>query len=84
MEMKVFWKKDCPNCPKAKKLAGEFEGNGARVRYLDIETVDGLTEATMINVKSTPSIIITDEKGNEKAGWRGQTPRKTEIETALH
>lgn len=52
-----------------KILAREFE-----VEYYDINTVDGLTEACLYQVMSTPTILIVNEKGEVKAPWRGVLP----------
>ncbi len=79
MKIKIFWKKDCPNCPQAKKI-GKLLEDKVEVQYCDIDTVDGLTEACMLNVMSTPTIIILDNYDNEMDSWRGIVPDIKDIE----
>ncbi len=73
LKVKIFWQKDCPNCPRAKDigdaLAKEFE-----VQYYDINTVDGLTEACFYQVMSTPTILLVTDRGEVKESWRGLLP----------
>jgi len=79
MKIKIFWKKDCPNCPQAKNI-GRLLEDKVEVQYCDIDTVDGLTEACMLNVMSTPTIIILDNYDNEMDSWRGIVPDIKDIE----
>jgi thioredoxin-related protein len=74
MKLKIFWKKDCPNCPGAKKY-GNILKDKLEVQYCNIDTVDGLSEACMFNVMSTPSIILIDKDNNEIQAWRGEIPK---------
>jgi predicted thioredoxin/glutaredoxin len=55
----IFTKKNCPNCPKAKALGEELKKMGKNVEFFDVETPEGLAEALMHNVLSTPSVIIS-------------------------
>ena len=73
LKMKVFWQKDCPNCPKAKEIAKKLEEE-LEVQYCDVDTVDGLTEACMYQIMSTPSLVLIDEKGDEIESWKGTLP----------
>jgi len=85
LRLKVFWKKDCPNCPKGKAVVTQVEKKGVEADYYDIETVEGLTDATFFTVLSTPSIIIVDENDNEVSAFRGEKEILTmeELENAL-
>lgn len=78
MKIKIFWQKNCPNCPKAKNIGKQLEKELA-VQYFDIDKVDGLAEASYYNISSTPSMIIVDDDNNEIKIWRGKTPRLKEI-----
>ncbi|NIM46826.1 MAG: thioredoxin family protein [Candidatus Aenigmarchaeota archaeon] len=78
MKLLVFTKKDCPNCPPAKKLAKDLEKDFLVVIY-DISEVDSLAEAQFYGVMSTPSLILVDEYDKEIRSWRGTTPSKEEI-----
>jgi len=78
-KLKIFVRKDCPNCPPAKKLASELIKDGLPVIVYDIDTTDGLTEATFYGVMGTPTIILTDEDDNELRSWAGEVPLKAEV-----
>lgn len=75
MKLKIFWKKDCPNCPEAKKIGKIMKDKDEiEVQYCDIDTEEGLFEACMFNVMSTPSLILMDKDNNEIQAWRGVIP----------
>ena len=73
MKVKIFWKKNCPHCPRAKKIGKMIESK-IEVQYCDIDTVEGLSEACMLNVMSTPTIMIVDHENHEIEAWRGVIP----------
>jgi len=78
MKIKIFWQKNCPNCPEAKNVAKQLEKE-AEVQYFDVDTVDGLAEASYYDIASTPSTVVLDNNENEIKIWRGKTPRLEEI-----
>lgn len=78
MKIKIFWKKNCPDCPKAKSLGKQLEKE-ITVQYFDVETVGGLAEASYYNILSTPSMVIVDNDENEIKIWRDKTPHLKEI-----
>jgi len=78
MKIKIFWQKNCPNCPEAKNIGKQLEKE-AEVQYFDVDTVDGLAEASYYDIASTPSIVVLDNNENEIKIWRGKTPRLEEI-----
>jgi len=51
----------------AKQLEKEAE-----VQYFDVDTVDGLAEASYYDIASTPSIVVLDNNENEIKIWRGR------------
>ena len=51
----------------------------AEVQYFDVDSVDGLAEASYYNIASTPSIVALDNADNEIKIWRGKTPHLEEI-----
>ena len=73
MKLKIFWKENCPACPGAKKI-GEMMKEKIEVQYCNIDTIEGLSEACMVNVMSTPSVILLDNNNNELEAWRGMVP----------
>jgi len=84
MKIKIFWQKNCPHCPEAKSIGKQLEKE-AEVQYFDVDSVDGLAEASYYDIASTPSIVVFDNNDNEIQVWRGKTPRIEEIrkETAI-
>lgn len=78
-KLKVFVRKNCPNCPPAKKLAEELISKNLQVIVYDTGTTDGLAEATYYGVMGTPTIILTDDKDNELKTWYGEVPLKEEL-----
>ena len=80
MKVLIFTKKTCPKCPPAKDLAGELEKEEIEVYSYDLDNPDGLAEAAMFNVMSTPSVIVVNNKGDrEIKSWRGSVPSKEEV-----
>jgi len=77
--IKIFTKQECPRCPQAKQLGTEIEQDGHSVISYDIETVDGLAEATFHSVQATPTIIVEDADENVIADFRGQVPSREEL-----
>ena len=78
MKVKIFWQKNCPHCPEAKNLGKQLEKE-AEVQYFDVDTFDGLAEASYYDITSTPSMVILDDEDNQIKIWRGKTPRLEEI-----
>ncbi|MDO9555625.1 MAG: thioredoxin family protein [Atribacterota bacterium] len=78
MKVKIFWQKNCPHCPEAKNLGRQLEKE-MEVQYFNVDTVDGLAEASYYDIASTPSIVVLDNNENEIKTWRGKTPRLEEV-----
>ena len=77
MKLIVFTKKDCPNCPNAKKIAKEVaEELGLEFEEIDVEK--DLITALQYNVASTPSIAL-----GEEVLFRGEVPTKEELKKAV-
>lgn len=72
--IKIFTKKDCPLCPGAKELGQKLLEKGKNVEYFDIDTASGLAEASFYTVMSTPTIVLSDQSGDEINSWRGEVP----------
>lgn len=83
MEVKIFWQPGCPACPPAKELGKKLEEEGKVVRYFNVKEVEGLTEAAMHGLMSTPSIVII-KKGKEIKSWTGKLPAWKEILEVLN
>ncbi len=79
MEVKLFVKEDCPRCPAAKRAC---EGL-LNVSVYDVDSIDGLAEASFHGVLSTPSVLVFDSLGHEVAAWRGEAPTSAALHTVL-
>jgi len=79
MIVKVFTKETCPKCPPAKDLAQKLIEKDVDVELYSLDEADGLAEASMYDVMSTPSIIVCDKEGSEERSFRGEVPSEEEI-----
>lgn len=79
MEVKLFIRDDCPECPAA--LAA-CEGL-INLSVYDLAEVQGIAEASSLGVRNTPSVVVIDSAGREVAAWRGQAPAAAEIRAVL-
>ncbi len=77
--IKIFTKAKCPKCPAAKEIGMALKREGVQVMTYDIDTIDGLAEASFYSILSTPSIIIEDEDEKEIASWKGLVPTLQEV-----
>lgn len=84
MELKVFVKNDCPNCPPAKDLAEEIkEEEKLKVEIFNVDEAGGLAEAQFYNVLATPSLVLCDDSDEEIVSFRGDVPSKETIYQAI-
>jgi len=81
--IKIFLKAKCPKCPAAKEIGIELKKEGLPVFHYDLDTIDGLAEASFYSILSTPSLIIEDEEEREVASWRGMVPTLQEVKQHL-
>jgi hypothetical protein len=81
--IKIFVKAKCPKCPAAKEIGLELKKEGLPVLHYDLDTIDGLAEASFYSILSTPSVIIEDEQEREVAAWRGVVPTRQEVKQYL-
>ena len=81
--IKIFTKAKCAKCPAAKEMGTELKKEGVPVLNYDLDTIDGLAEASFYSVLSTPSIIIEDEEEKELMSWRGVVPTLQEVKQYL-
>jgi hypothetical protein len=77
--IKIFTKAKCPKCPAVKEIGMELKKEGIPVFDYDLDTIDGLAEASFYSILSTPSLIIEDEEEREVMGWRGVAPTLQEV-----
>lgn len=77
--IRIFTKSKCPKCPAIKEIAQELKKEGLPVFHYDLDTIDGLAEASFRSILSTPSLVIEDEEEKEIISWRGIVPTLQEI-----
>lgn len=81
--IKIFTKAKCPKCPAVKEIGRELEKEGVPVLSYDLDTIDGLAEASFHSILSTPSVVIEDEEEKEVMSWRGAIPSLQEVKHHL-
>jgi len=81
--IKIFTKAKCPKCPAVKEIGTELKKEGVSVFSYDLDTIEGLAEASFYSVLSTPSVIIQDEEEREIMSWRGVVPSLQELKHYL-
>jgi len=81
--LKIFTKAKCAKCPAVKEMGMELKKEGVPVYAYDLDTIEGLAEASFYSILSTPSIIIEDEEEREVISWRGVVPTLQEVKHHL-
>ena len=81
--IKLFWKENCPRCPQAKEVGSTLQQDGYHVLHFNVETADGLAEATFYSVKATPTFIIEDRDENPIADFRGEVPSAQKVKELM-
>ncbi len=81
--VKIFLKAKCPKCPAVKEIGMTLKQEGIPVNQYDLDTLDGLAEASFYSILSTPSIIIEDDQEREVISWRGKVPTLQEVKQYL-
>jgi len=82
-KVKLFWKAECPQCGNAKIVGSQLKQEGLSVYAYNLDTPDGLAEASYYGVMSTPTIIVEDEKENTIASFSGKVPTPSEVKKAI-
>jgi len=83
MKVKIFGKKDCNLCKasisKFKFFLDKWElAERIELAFYDLDTVDGLTEGSLLDALEVPTIIL-EEDGVEIARWEKRIPRSDEF-----
>ncbi len=81
--IKIFTKAKCPKCPAVKEIGAKLKKEGVPVLHYDLDTTDGLAEASFYSILSTPSLVIEDEQEREVISWRGVVPTLQEVKDYL-
>jgi hypothetical protein len=82
-KVKVFVKDGCAKCPSAKEVGSLLLQEGIEVLYYDIDTADGLAEASFYGVLATPTMIVEDSEEKMLADFRGTVPTVQEVKEVL-
>jgi glutaredoxin len=77
--VKIFIKDNCPMCPMAKRLKDNLKEKEVGVVDYNVETAEGLAEATFYHVMALPTVLVEDEKENWLGEWRGNVPKMEEV-----
>ena len=77
--VKIFYKDDCAICPQAKKLGETLRKKNVDVVDYNVETADGLAEASFYSVMALPTIVVEDGSENGVGEWRGNVPKIEEV-----
>lgn len=67
-----------------KEIGRELKKEGLSVLNYDLDTMEGLAEASFYSVRSTPFIVIEDEEEREVVSWRGVVPTIQEVKQHLY
>jgi hypothetical protein len=63
----------------AKKLQANLAEKKVNVIGYDVETADGLAEASFYSVMSLPTVVVEDGMENGIGEWRGKVPQTEEV-----
>ncbi len=83
MKIKIFGKKGCGGCEATKSKFETFLSKwgvkDAEIIFYDMDTIDGLTEASLYNATDIPTTVIEDEEDKEVIRWAGRVPTSQEF-----
>jgi hypothetical protein len=84
----LYGKKTCELCEHTKRKLDFFMAKWGldgrvQVRYWDMDTVDGLTEATFNDVLKTPATLVARD-GKHIARWEGAIPNSQELKICIN
>jgi len=81
--IKIFTKAKCPKCHAVKEIGTKLKKEGVPVLDYDLDTIDGLAEASFYSILSTPSLVVEDEEEREVMSWRGVVPTLQQVKDHL-
>jgi thioredoxin-related protein len=81
--IKLFVQGQCSKCPQAKEVGNSLKKEGFNVLEYDVETVEGLAEASFYSVQATPTFILEDQEENTVADFRGEVPAYEKIKQIM-
>jgi len=84
MKVKIFGKKECNLCKasirKFQFFLEKWQLTGkVKLAFYDLDTVDGLTEGSLLDALEVPTIIV-EKEGLEIARWEKRIPMSEEFQ----
>ena len=73
MKIQVYYGKNCPKCPAAKKVCQQLAKEKS-MQYEEVDIEEHMIEALQMQIASTPSIVLDDD-----VLFRGEIPTKEEL-----
>jgi len=68
MDLHIFVKQSCSQCPTAKDLGKKLEEQGRVVHYQSLDTAEGMAQALKYGIRSLPTILLMNN-GKEEGRW---------------
>jgi thiol-disulfide isomerase/thioredoxin len=87
VHIKIFGKQGCAKCKTTKNKIEFFISkwnlaDKLQISFLDMDSVDGLSEAAMHDVLNIPATIL-EKDGDVLARWDGEVPNSNEFKTYI-
>ena len=87
MDVVIFGKDGCARCKSTKNKVTHLLGKwglkeSVGLRFVDMETVDGLAEGSFRDVFEIP-VTIVDLEGRQMARWDGIVPNSQDLRVSL-
>ena len=87
MQVKIFGKKDCAKCKTTKNKIEFFISKWnlkekLKILFLDLDTVEGLTEGALNDVLRVPTTIL-EKDGDILVRWDGEVPKSNEFKSYI-
>lgn len=76
IKIKIFGKDNCDKCKLIREMFSNYSGV-----YYSLDTVDGLTEASIFNAFDVPTIVV-EKNGKEIVRWK-DIPDKEELKSVF-
>ena len=67
-EVLIFTKIECPHCSQAKVVGEELSNSGESVKYISLDTAEGLAKSMKYRIRSVPTIMLVTD-GSEQERW---------------
>lgn len=83
LEIRFFWKTDCPKCPGAKHVVRQLQNMGFDINEHQVDDADGLAILSYYEITSVPAILVLDEDDKIVKRWVSIIPSAVEISSYL-